>query len=885
VSTYGSLQARLGLSQRATFVLVVALVLLFTTLATASVQWRLRSEALSRQFALANLTVRALEDQLTQSLNVVERTLLLSGSTRQRSDKLNAFLQQAPYIRSIALENSQGVVEASTNAANLGLRLPRQQFMPQSTEPLGVLRTAPLTAGRDFADSPLAGQPAQSGISFIPVALDVMQDDQRWVTVLAALNTDYFLNFYGNHINPQQGQVALLRYDGSLIISTDPQALPGHRGPSRLLAARLAQTDADSYREIWPDGRRVLTAYRASRAYPFVLAVHLDEASALAAWRQEAWRTAWVVAGVLLLLLGVATLYFLRFERLARARARDEQDLRIAAAAFDSQEGIFVTDTRSVILRVNRAFTRITGYTQAEAVGQTPSLLSSGRHGPAFYAHLWHMLLSHGSWSGEIWNRRKNGEIYPEWLTVTAVQDASGEVTNYVATLTDITQRKAAEQEIQQLAYYDPLTRLPNRRLLLERLQLALAHTDSEGALLFLDLDNFKTLNDTLGHDHGDMLLQQVGRRLQDGVGEGDTVARLGGDEFVVLLPVLGSNVAEAAAAAQRMGESLRLALNAHYDLNGHDYQCTPSIGISLFADGPRECDELMKRADMALYSAKAAGRNTVRFFDMQLQHSVAERASLESALRRVLAEEQLSLHYQPQVDASGRICGAEALLRWHDSVLGDLPPQRFVPLAEDTGLIVPIGLWVLEQACHQLVRWAASPHTAGLSLSVNVSVCQLRQPDFVAQLRAILAQTGAAPARLVLELTESVLMDDDGSGTRKMRALHRLGVRLALDDFGTGYSSLSYLKKLPLDQIKLDQSFVQGMLSDGHDAAIVRAVLGLAQSLQLDVLAEGVENQAQYDSLQAWGCQYFQGYLFGAPQPLAVFEQQLSVAYSSGGR
>jgi EAL domain-containing protein (putative c-di-GMP-specific phosphodiesterase class I) len=246
-----------------------------------------------------------------------------------------------------------------------------------------------------------------------------------------------------------------------------------------------------------------------------------------------------------------------------------------------------------------------------------------------------------------------------------------------------------------------------------------------------------------------------------------------------------------------------------------------------------------------------------------------------------VLAEDQLSLHYQPQVDASGRICGAEALLRWHDSVLGDLSPQRFVPLAEESGLIVPIGLWVLEQACWQLARWAAHPHMAGLSLSVNVSVCQLRQPDFVAQLRAILAQTAAPPAQLVLELTESVLMDDDGSGSSKMRALRRLGVRLALDDFGTGYSSLSYLKKLPLDQLKLDQSFVQGMLHDGPDAAIVRAVLGLAQTLQLDVLAEGVESQAQYDSLLACGCQHFQGYLFGAPQPLAAFEQLLAAAHS----
>jgi diguanylate cyclase (GGDEF)-like protein/PAS domain S-box-containing protein len=876
------MQSLTRLSHRSTFVTTVLLVLLLAAVATASVLWRLREETVSRQFALANLTARALEDHLTQSLNVVERTLLLSGSGQQHSVRLQAFLQQAPYLRSIAVEDGRGRIQASTNAANLGLSVPRTAFMPQSTQPVAVLRTGPLTSGRDFADSPLAGKPPVPALGFIPLALDVWQDERRWVTVLATLNTDYFLDFYHNHLRPQQGEVALLRYDGSVLVSTNPARHPGHaEDRSRLLMARLAQTDADSYRDTWTDGRHVLTAYRASRVYPFVLVVYLDEAQALAGWRQEALRTAMVVAGSLLLLLGLACWYFLRFERLAQARARDEQDLRIAAAAFDSQEGIFVTDTQGVILRVNRAFTRITGYTQAEVVGQTPRMLSSGRHGLGFYAQLWHQLLSQGSWCGEIWNRRKAGDIYPEWLTITAVQDPHGEVSHYVAMLTDITQRKAAEQEIQQLAYYDPLTRLPNRRLLLERLQHALAHPDGEGAMLFIDLDNFKTLNDTLGHDQGDALLQQVGRRLQAGVSESDTVARLGGDEFVVLLPALGSHVAEVAAAAQRLGERLRLALSAPYDLGGHDYQCTPSIGISLFADGPRVCEDLMKRADLALYSAKAAGRNTVRFFDAQLQESVAGRAQLEKALRRVLAEERLGLHYQPQVDAAGRICGAEVLLRWHDEALGKLSPQRFVPLAEETGLIVPIGLWVLEQACWQLARWAASPHTAGLSLSVNVSVCQLRQPDFVAQVRAVLAQTGAPACRLVLELTESVLMDDDGSGSRKLHALRRLGVQLALDDFGTGYSSLSYLKKLPLDQLKLDQSFVQGMLNDGPDAAIVRAVLGLAQTLRLDVLAEGVESQAQYDSLLACGCRHFQGYLFGAPQPLAAFEQQLAATLS----
>ena len=877
-----SMQSLTRPSHRTTFLLTVLLVVVGVAVATASVLWRLRSEALTRQVALAALTAQALEDHLTQSLNVVERTLLLAASTEPENRRLQAFLQQAPYLRSLAVLGTEGRIVASSNPANLGVPVAVAAFMPQSTGPLDVLRTGALSPGRDFADTTRHDKAALAGISFIPVSLDVALSRTRWRTVLATLNTDYFLNFYGNHITPQQGVVELLRYDGSRLLSTDPGALAGSPGRSRLLLSHLAQTDADSYRELQRNGAATLVAYRASRVYPFVLTVLLDEAQALAAWRREAARTALVVGLALALLLGLATLYFLRFERLARARARDEEDLRIAAAAFESQEGIFVTDTRGVILRVNRAFSDITGYRADEVVGQTPHLLRSGRHGPEFYQLLWHSLLTHGSWSGEVWNRRKSGEIYPEWLTITAVQDDSGEVSHYVAMLTDITQRKAQEQEIRDLAYYDPLTRLPNRRLLLERLQLALRHGQpgQEGGLMFIDLDNFKTLNDTLGHDMGDILLQQVSGRLQEGVADGDTVARLGGDEFVILLPALGSTVDDAAANVQRLGESLRLALNRPYDLAGHDYHCTPSIGISLFADGPRHSDDLMKRADLALYSAKAAGRNAVRFFDAAMQHNVAAQARLEKALRQALPHDELRLYYQPQVGADGRILGAEALLRWQSAALGELPPDAFLPLAEESGLILPIGQWVLEQACWQLVRWATQPQTAGLQLSVNISVCQLRQPGFVAQVEAILAQTGAPASQLLLELTESVLMDDMLHAIDKMRALRRLGVRFALDDFGTGYSSLSYLRQLPLDQLKLDQSFVQGALEEGNDAAIVDMVLGLARSLQLEVLAEGVETAAQHACLLQRGCTRFQGFLFGRPMAVDSFERQLEIRH-----
>jgi len=875
-----SLQSLTPMSHRSTFLLLILAVLLLVSAATASVLWRLRSEAVSRQFALATLTARALEDHLTQSINVVERTLLLAGSSAPDNVRLRGFLQQAPYLRSLAVLGRDGRIRLSSNAANLGVSVSLQDYMPQSTTPLEVLRTGPLTVGRDFADASLPPPRALSGLGFIPLALDVALPAQGWQTVLAALNTDYFLNFYGNHISPQQGRVSLLRYDGSLLLSTDPDAAsgPSHR-PSRLLA-RLAQTDADHYREQQADGVMLLSAYRASRAYPFVVSVQLNEAQALADWRREAWRTALVVGLTLAILVGLATLYYLRFERLARARARDEEDLRIAAAAFESQEGIFVTDTRSVILRVNRAFTVITGYSPAEAVGQTPRLLRSGLHDDDFYRQLWHHLLSHGSWSGEVWNRRKSGEVYPEWLTITAVQDHAGQASHYVAMLTDITQRKAQEQEIRDLAYYDPLTRLPNRRLLLERLHLALRHglPGQQGGLMFIDLDNFKTLNDTLGHDMGDVLLQQVAIRLQEGVTRQDTVARLGGDEFVVLLTALGSQVEEAAANVQRVGERLRLALNQPYDLAGHDYHCTPSIGISLFDDGPRLAEDLMKRADLALYSAKAAGRNAVRFFDVAMQHGVAAQARLEKALRQALVRDELQLYYQPQVGADGHIIGAEALLRWHCAELGEQLPAAFLPLAEESGMILPIGDWVLTQACRQLVAWSAQPQTAGLQLSVNISVCQLRQPDFVARVESILAQTGVPVAGLVLELTESVLMDDMLNSIGKMRALRQLGVRFALDDFGTGYSSLSYLSQLPLDQLKLDQSFVQGAVDEGNDAAIVDLVLALARSLQLEVLAEGVETAAQHAFLLQRGCTRFQGFLFGQPVPLDTFSSQLDI-------
>ena len=864
--------------RRTIFLVAVSLVLLAVTITTGSVLWRLHSEALSRQFELASLTARAMEDHLTQSLTVVERTLTLAGSDRNASQRLSFYLQQAPYLRSIAISGPSDRIILSSNAANLGRQIARDGFMPQSSAPVAILRSGPLMGGRDFADQAPATSQDKLDISFIPLALDVPQDDASWRSVFAALNPDYFLNFYSSHISPQQGEVSLLRYDGSVLARSN-DSLPT-TGYSAMLQSRLAQSEADRFEEPLSNGRLALTAYRASRAYPFIIVVRLDRELALGKWRQEANIAVLVVGLSLLVLLGLATVYYLRFERLERIRQQDEEQLRIAAAAFESQEGIFVTDANSRILRVNRAFTRITGYSEQEAIGQTPQLLSSGKHLPPFYMSMWQQLLATGFWCGEVWNRRKNGDIFPEWLTITAVKSTADVTSHYVATLTDITQRKRAEDEIRQLAFYDPLTRLPNRRLLLERLQRALGGSGrrDEGALLFIDLDNFKTLNDTLGHDMGDLLLQEVGRRLSRCIRDGDTVARLGGDEFVILLLHLGKDKQEAAGYAQRLGERCRKALNETYDLAGHPYHSTPSIGIAMFADGhgPHTSDELMKRADLALYSAKAAGRNAVHLFDLQMQSSLSERAGLESALRQAVAQKQLQLHFQPQVNHLGMICGAEVLLRWQHPTLGMLAPDRFITLAEESGLIVPIGQWVLEQACRQLASWCRQPATAHLTLSVNVSARQLRHPDFSTQVQTILAASGANPHRLMLEITESCLVDDLHASSNIMMALRQQGVRFALDDFGTGYSSLSYLKRLPLDQLKIDQSFVHGVLQDQNDATIVRTVISLANSLNLTVLAEGVESAAQHVFLAQHGCHCYQGYLFGHPQPIAALQEKL---------
>jgi len=557
------------------------------------------------------------------------------------------------------------------------------------------------------------------------------------------------------------------------------------------------------------------------------------------------------------------------------AAARDA-DMALASTIFESQEGMFITDANSVIIRANKSFTKIIGDTTEETIGQTPRLFSSDLQDSHFYAAMWESLNNTNSWAGEIWNKRKTGEIFPGHLAITAVKDVNGIVTNYVATFTDITLSKAASDEIRSLAFYDPLTELPNRRLLLDRLNQALAVSSRKrqrGALLFLDLDQFKMLNDTLGHDMGDLLLQQVAARLTSSVRESDTVARLGGDEFVVLLEDLSEKNIEAADQAKEVAEKILFALNQPYQLNTYIHHSTPSIGATLFSGLDISVDELMKQADIAMYQSKAEGRNTLRFFDPIMQEAITSSVNMEQELRNAIKLKQFQLHYQIQVGSNGQSLGAEALIRWLNPERGMISPFNFIPLAEKSGLIIPIGQWVMDTACAQLSAWQQNPRTQDLVLAVNVSAKQFRQDNFVEQMLATIERHSINPTRLKLELTESMLVNNINDLIDKMNVLSNIGISFSLDDFGTGYSSLQYLKKLPLNQLKIDQSFVRDIVTDSCDQAIVRTIIVMADSLGFEVIAEGVETEEQRQKLINKGCTHFQGYLFSKPVPIDEFE------------
>jgi diguanylate cyclase (GGDEF)-like protein/PAS domain S-box-containing protein len=548
-------------------------------------------------------------------------------------------------------------------------------------------------------------------------------------------------------------------------------------------------------------------------------------------------------------------------ERAAQAR------LRQGAVVFEhSAEAILITDPDSRILAVNSAFTQITGYTEAEALGQTPRILKSGRHDPAFYQQLWTSLKTQGTWSGEIWDRRKSGEIYPKWLTISAVHDEAGAILQYVALFMDISAIKRSEEQLQFLAHHDALTSLPNRLLFGARLEHAIARAErgnKQLAVLFVDLDRFKDINDNQGHAVGDDLLKEVAQRLQGAVRKEDTVARLGGDEFIVIVEELAQGEDAGAVA-----EKIRTLLGAPYHIADQELFVSASIGISLYPADGQDPGSLVKNADVAMYRAKEDGRNTIHYYTAEIASPVRERAHIEQRLRRALEMGTLRLHYQPQISlAGGAVVAFEALLRWHDEELGAVSPAQFIPLAEDCGLVVQIGEWVLREACRQAVAWSQAGTFHG-RVAVNLSGHHLQRPALVETLRAALEETGLTPARLEIEITEGAIMRQGRESAATLAGLRALGVGLSIDDFGTGYSSLSYLKRLPVDRIKIDRSFVRDIHLDLQDQTITRTVIALGHSLGLEVVAEGVESREQLEFLRAEGCDLVQGFFYSPALP-----------------
>ena len=580
-----------------------------------------------------------------------------------------------------------------------------------------------------------------------------------------------------------------------------------------------------------------------------------------------------VLLGALLAAWGASLRQRVRQQTL---RLEDER-ARLRALLETIPDLIWLKDTAGVYGFCNPMFERFFGAREAEIMGKTDYHFVDKELADFFRAHDQKAIDAGKPSINEEWvTFADDGHRALLETTKVPLRDANGVVVGVLGVSRDITERKNAEEQIRNLAFFDPLTQLPNRRLLLDRMQQALAssaRSGREGALLFIDVDHFKTLNDTLGHDKGDVLLQEVARRIAACIREGDTVARLGGDEFVVMLEDLSAQRSDAAMQAEVVGEKILLSLRQAYDLCGQDYRCSASIGITLF-DAPQSgIEDLMKRADLAMYQAKAAGRNAWRFFDPTMQAEVSARAELETDLREGLTNREFLLHYQAQVGARACVTGVEVLVRWQSSRRGLVSPAAFIPLTEESGLILPLGQWVLETACRQIAAWSARPEMAHLTVAVNVSARQFGQPDFVETVLNVLDDTGASPHRLKLELTESLLLDNIEDIIQKMNRLQVVGVSFSLDDFGTGYSSLAYLKRLPLDQLKIDQSFVRDVLTDPNDAAITRTIVALAQSLGLSVIAEGVETQAQRDVLEQQGCHAYQGYLFSQPLPIEAFE------------
>jgi len=805
---------------------------------------------------------------------------------QQDGEPLMRTLTQAmPGVRALLLLDAQGQVRASSHVDLLQLDLHQHAAVL-------ALRAQP-QAGMLYLSPPLLDPPAGHSISLARLLFD--HRDRPVGLVMALLDPHYFGLLLQTAQPSEQTWAALAHQDGMLFtLAPEQPELMGRNlleRPGSVLQQHLSEGREASlqlaHSRLTDDLRLVATRSVHAAGLPadkqLVVAVGRTLASVEAPWLRQ--RQALLQLGLALSLGAALTLWLWQRRRglLARLRQQAAQALKAQAeqtqAILDNMvDGVITIDRHGVIASINPAACRMFGYQARELLGGNVNRLMAEPERSLHDAHIKRYLEGGAprviGLGRDVNGLRKDGQSFPMSLAVSHIE-RDGEPL-FIGLTRDITERKRAEAAIEQLAFYDPLTGLPNRRLLLDRLHQALAASRRgarQGAVLFIDLDNFKSLNDTLGHGMGDRMLQAVAKRLQASLRAEDTVARWGGDEFVVLLQDLGQDARRAALHAEAAGEKLLRVLGQPYHLDDSAHHSTPSIGIVMWGEAESSAEELLKHADHALYQAKAAGRNRLCFFDPVTQAAMAELALLEADLRQAVNYQQFELHYQAQVDADGRLLGAEALLRWQHPQRGWISPAQFIPLAEHCGVIGQLGEWVLQQSCAQLSAWAQVPALAGLSLAVNLSAHQFRQKGLLGFMQQLLARSGAPTDKLKLELTESALVEDVEAVIALMGELRRLGLRFSLDDFGTGYSSLAYLKRLPLDQLKIDQSFVRDLLTEPNAQAIARAVIQLGDSLGLAVIAEGVETEAQMLALRGQGCHAFQGYFFARPLPLAEFE------------
>ncbi len=562
------------------------------------------------------------------------------------------------------------------------------------------------------------------------------------------------------------------------------------------------------------------------------------------------------------------------------AQKNVENEMRVAASAFESNEAKMITDDKKKIIRVNQAFTEITGYSEAEVLGKGPSVLKSGRHSDEFYVLMSEKIIESGWWQGEIWNKRKNGEVYPEWLKINVVKDNDGNVTNYVASFNDISDIKEAEKQIEHLAYFDALTHLPNKSQLIKNLEHILLSPSGNGlksALILIDIKNFKALNNTLGYRSGDYVLIEISKRLSDILIEGATLARYGADIFSIVLEGISHSQEQAASMAHTFAENIVNTLKEPIAISNLKYEPDIRLGISLFESAKHSAQDVLKFSELATLEAKTSKEKSIHFFDQSMQENLEKRFYIESKLKAAIPND-LFLACQLQVDAYGDPVGAEVLIRWNDPENGLISPADFIPVAEESGLINMIGYWVLQTSCQHLKKWSTHPKLKDIPLSINVSVGQFMQETFFSQLADMISSTNVSPSMIKLELTESVFVEDFETIITKMNAIKSLGVKLSLDDFGTGFSSLSYLKRLPIDELKIDQSFVKDLEQDQGDEAIVKSIIALGKSMGVKVIAEGVETDSQKQMLTDLGCDNFQGYLYDKPKKIEEFEKSFDI-------